>query len=246
MDEGNASHSNCLPTKRLALALAAAAALGIAGCAYRGGLDQPIERKLSWFSYLGADDIRASCVPGAPDRYRLVYNGDYEKQVRTYDLVADGAGGALLTARASRPVDLSSFTVSDLSDLGGPWRWAKSTMYLPPDAFADLRRRLDESGFAAGAPEGLTLYSAGFWWLAAGCEAARFHFAAWAYPDAGFRQLEFPERLLAFDGTGVAVNPPHVLVGDPLTERGQPDERSEQRFALTVHADGIGRLLPPL
>jgi hypothetical protein len=239
----NRSLFNELNRARAITATLLAAALAVSGCAYRGGLDEPIARKLSWFSYLSGDDIRTSCGPGSLDRYRLVYNADYEKQVRTYDATADGSGGAWLAVRVSRPFDFSRLSFSDIE---GPWRWQRADAAAAPAAFEDLRRRLSESGFAAGAPVGLTLYSVGFWWTAAGCEDGQFHFTAWAHPDAGFAQLQFPELLFALDQTGIPVNPPHAVFGDKLQERGRPEERSEQRFALTVREDGIGRLLPPL
>ena len=70
-----------------------------AGCTYReGGVGNPITRKFQYFSYLGGDDIRRDCVPGAPARYRLVYNANYYEQVRTYDLRRGAPGsGAVLT-----------------------------------------------------------------------------------------------------------------------------------------------------
>src|SRR5690242_20707907 len=68
----------------LKVTLIAAAALGLlAGCAYhgdhRGTVDNPGVRKVAWFSYLDGGDIRDTCAPGSPDRFRLVYNGQYEK-----------------------------------------------------------------------------------------------------------------------------------------------------------------------
>lgn len=226
-----------------AVAAAPAVAALLSACAYRGGLDEPVERKLSWFSYLDGADIRSSCAPGAPDRYRLVYNGDYERQVRSYEVTGDGSGGAYVVARVSSPVDLSSFS---LDDVEGPWRWRKATARLSPAAYAGLRQGLADSGFAAGAPQGLTLYSAGFYWVASGCEDGTFHFAAWAYPDPAFAALVFPKTLLAADGTGVPLSQPHPVSGDPSQERGRAEQRGEQRFALTVRRDGIGLLVPPL
>src|ERR1700751_6126832 len=67
---------------------------GLAACSYRGDIDNPVVRKVSWFSYLDGTDIRAACTEGAQDRYRLVYNVRYEEQLRSYEVVADGGGGA--------------------------------------------------------------------------------------------------------------------------------------------------------
>ena len=95
----------------------------LAGCTYRGDIDNPAVRKVSWFSYLDGTDIRTACVEGAPDSYRLVYNGRYEEQVRSYEITADGAGGAYLTARAKGRTN--AFDVS-FDDVLAPWRWKRS------------------------------------------------------------------------------------------------------------------------
>jgi hypothetical protein len=228
---------------RGAALLAILATVGLSGCAYKGGIDQPVKRKLSWFSYLEGQDIRASCGPGQRDRYRLVYNADYERQVRSYEVTEDGTGGAVLEARASRPVDLSQVR---LNDLLAPWRWADATAVLSPADAAALRAAIDGSGFRDPAPVGLALYSAGFYWVASGCQDGQFHFNAWAWPGEAFERLSFPALLFAHDGTAVPVNPPHAIAGDPQQQRGRAEDRDEQRFTLTVRENGIGRLLPPL
>ncbi len=51
-------------------------------------IDNPAVRKVAWFSYLDGNDIREAARPGAPDRFRLVYNGQYEKQIRSYEITA--------------------------------------------------------------------------------------------------------------------------------------------------------------
>jgi hypothetical protein len=228
-------------TKFLGLAVLVAAVAG--GCAYRGRIDNPVERKLSWFSYLDGSDIRTSCGEGSLDRYRLVYNASYEEQVRSYEVTADGAGGAYLVARVSRTMDLTEFS---LSDPLGPWRWAEAPARLSPEDFAALRSRLAESGFADGAPVGLSLPSPSFYWVASGCQGGVFHFNAWAHPQTDFAQLTFIETLLAHDGTGVGVNPPRVVPTARLQEQGRQDDFTQQRFTLTVREHGFGRLLPPL
>ena len=53
----------------------------VGGCSYYGSpqsdIDNPAVRKVAWFSYLDGNDIRERCAPGAHDRFRLVYNGQY-------------------------------------------------------------------------------------------------------------------------------------------------------------------------
>lgn len=227
------------PRRIAAVCLGLAVALG--GCASSGRIGNPVERKLTWFSYLDGSDIRTSCGEGALDRYRLVYNASYEEQVRSYEVTADGAGGAWLVARVSKPVDLSEFS---LPDVLGPWRWAEAPARLSPAAFADLRQRLAASGFAAGAPVGLRLASPAFYWVASGCQDGVFHFNAWLYPQTDFARLAFVETLFASDGTGIAVNPPRVVPTALLQEQGRQEDFDEQRFTLTVRERGFG--LPAL
>ena len=80
--------------------------LALAACAYRPGADNPVARSLTWFSYAGAGDIRAECRPGGADRLRLIYNGDYDEQVRSYDVTAVAAGGGMVEVRVRGPQDL--------------------------------------------------------------------------------------------------------------------------------------------
>ena len=110
-----------------------AALTTLLGCAYDGGIDNPVVRKVEWFSYLDGADIRTYCVENAPDRYRLVYNARYDEQLRSYELTADGAGGAAMTARAmQKRGDLTEIT---LNDVLAPWRWEKVERSLSPAEF---------------------------------------------------------------------------------------------------------------
>src|SRR3954471_11529521 len=78
----------------------------MAGCAYHGDsatdIDNPAVQKFAWFSFLDGNDIREACAalgPKAPARYRLIYNGQYEKQLRVYEINATPSGGANLHVR---------------------------------------------------------------------------------------------------------------------------------------------------
>src|SRR3546814_13261450 len=76
----------------------------LAACLYRGNIDDPMTIKATWLSYLNGDDMRAACVEGAPLQYRLIYNADYDEQLRSYAVTgtpgSDGdAGGGRLAVR---------------------------------------------------------------------------------------------------------------------------------------------------
>ena len=79
-------------------------ALLLAGCASFGPAEEADARKLTWFSYVNGEDLRAQCSKEEPDRYRLIYNSKSNAQLRTYEVraagdAAEGAGGAVVEAR---------------------------------------------------------------------------------------------------------------------------------------------------
>ncbi len=187
----------------------------MAGCAYQGAIDQPVTLKATWFSYLNGDDIRAACAPGAPTWYRLVYNGNYEEQLRAYEVVGDGSGGAHAKARVQTGAGLNLGLLS-LGDPQAAARWTTSQDRLSPADLAALESALEASGAFSAAPRGLRLASEQFYWVASLCRNGRFRFNAWLYPSARFAGLRFPETLLRHDGTGISVNPPREV---PRIER---------------------------
>lgn len=186
----------------------AAAVLLLAGCSYRpGGIDNPITRKFQYFSYAGGDDIRRDCVPGAPARYRLIYNAVWEQQVRTYDLrrSATGQGAVLFTHVFGGGGHVAQF---DLTDPTGPWQGASADTRLDEQAYLALIRAIEASGFGEPAPAGLTLPSWGFYWAVSACADGQFHYNAWLYPSERFDRIQFAGPLFRHDTTGVPVNLP--------------------------------------
>jgi hypothetical protein len=208
------------------------AALG--ACAYRGGdISDPVVRKLSWFSYVAARDLRDACVPGAVERYRFVYNGRYLEQVRTYDLAVLPDGSGVLDVQVAGQPDM--LEIRDL-DLLGPARGVVGQARLEPAEMAQLRRDLADSGFDGPAPAGRRLDSESFYWLAAACRDGAFRFNAWEWPSPRFDSLRFPERLFIHDPTGVPVNPPREPDEPPMSSE---DQRMAVQFVLTVTENGL-------
>jgi hypothetical protein len=218
----------------------------LGGCAYHGparsDIDNSAVRKVAWFSYLDGNDIREGCVAGSPDRFRLVYNGQYEKQLRSYEITSIGAqnAGAYFVARALGQSNLANVS---LDDLLAPWRWQKSEARLSPAEFDQFRDLLAQSGWGQGAPQGKLLHSRDFYWVAAGCRNGQFHFDAWVDAQGDFRAIKFQEFLLARDKTGLAFRKPVTVRPIDRTEQGRPRERSAPIFALTVSGEGIGGLV---
>ena len=175
--------------------------LSVAACSYQGDIDDPL------FSYLNGDDIRAACVLGSPARYRLIYNADYDEQLRSYEVTGTPGGGAMLTARV---LGASGLVVNRISfaDLMGWARWTKSETTLSAEQLGSLDAALERSGAFDPAPAGLRLFSKETYWVSNLCRDGVFSFNAWRYPSQRYYALLFHEVLFSLDETGVAVREP--------------------------------------
>jgi len=222
------------------------AVVALVGCAYhtppQSNIDNPLSRKWAWFSYLDGNDIRETCSQGSIDRYRLVYNAQYEKQVRAYELTGDGAGGAYFVARArSGKPDLSEIY---LSDIFAPWRWQRSDDRLGVPGFEEFKTLLAESGFGEGAPQGKRLHSQDFYWIAAGCRDGVFHYDAWVDSQGDFAKIRFKGFLVSLDRTGLAFREAQPVPMQEKIDIGRRKGQDPPRyFILTVSGEGLGGLV---
>ncbi len=186
----------------------------LAACTYQGDIDNPATLKATWFSYLNGDDIRAHCEEGSGRRYRLVYNADYNEQIRSYEVIDQGPEGATLITRVQGPsgLRLSQFRLSD--PLG--WaRWTKSVTPLSLEDEEQIDGALEASGAFGPAPSGLQMFSKETYWISSLCRSGQFFFNAWRFPSPRYDAVTFDELLFSLDQTGVAVRQP---VAVPATE----------------------------
>lgn len=177
------------------------AVLSVGACTTYGGLPaNPIERSLTWFSYLAGDDIRAACRQGGPDHYRFVYNGIYEVQIRGYELTPT-SGGAELTVRArGRGGAVNRFTFDNPF---GPWQLTQSRAQLDNPTAAAIVDAYAAAVAASPPSAGQQLDSNEYYWIVAGCSAGKFALNVFVDPKVDINALEFPKRLLAHDESGV-------------------------------------------
>ncbi len=213
----------------------------LSACTYRGDIDLPLTQKATWFSYLNGDDIRARCQPGSGFEYRLVYNGRYDEQIRSYELRDDRAGGAYLTARVQEGIGIDVTKISITDPLKSN-AWTKASRQLSPDQLIKLEQALEKSGAGKATSEGLRLFSGEFYWLANICYDGVFVFNAWRHPSPRFDELAFPEVLLALDETGVAFNPPREVAAAERIQANSshPDRRDHNpTFNVEVGDNGL-------
>ena len=212
--------------------IAVAAVIGLSACTYRAGDEgNPIRRSFSWFSYLNADDLRANCTNGAPERIRVVYNAVWQEQVRTYDLTVGGDGAELRT-QVTGDADFTRAIL--LTDLLSPWRGKIVRRRLSRREVRRLRRALRGSGFHEPVPQDTRVQSWGFFWMAAACEGGRFRFNVWAYPSRRFESVTLARTLGRLDRTKIPFNKPR--------ETWEPDRQEYKdidRYQLVVQGDGF-------
>lgn len=230
--------------------LAFCALAGLAGCQYTGGVGEPVARKFSWFSYAAGDDIKASCTADSPARYRLVYNANWNEQVRAYDLrrsVIGGGGGILAThIFGGYGGNVRAFSLSNPSE---PWQGPANEVSLDEQQYLALIRAVEASGFGEPAPQGLRLQSWDFYWLVSACANGQFHFNAWKYPSDRYNRIAFDKLLFAADGTGARVNPPRKMDSSEqyfLYNSPQIAKYNGYSFEMVVGANGLAGRLPPI
>lgn len=210
----------------------------LAGCAASGPADLPVERGLSWFSYLNGDDLRQVCGQDRADRFRLVFNADYNHHVRTYDIAADPEkGGAAVVARVIETADLARISPTDPL---GPWRGQRAETRLTPRQFAEFVRTLSDSGAFEPLPGTLRLPSNGIYWLVNGCRSGAWFFNVYPYPTDRFADARFAGPLERMDGTGVPF-PPLPAPGDAPRMLPPASSRDDNGvfFELEVNRDGL-------
>lgn len=206
------------------------ASLLLGGCMAQGGPgEDPITRRFIWASYVNGEDLRQACQAGQ-EGYRFVYNGQYQHQLRTYDLVLT-ARGADWDARVFNAVG------SILLDQAGWKEWAQGRRdqhSLNPADMASLDRAWAQTG--PGAPAGQSLYSDRFYWIGMRCRNGAFEWRAWRGDDHALLKLPLAEWIMAQDRTGAEWRLPYDQPpSDPFRAR----RDGELFFEIDLGPNGI-------
>jgi len=197
----------------------------IGGCTtYTGEPANPVERSLTWFSYLAGDDIRTACRSGGPDRYRFVYNGIYELQIRGYELTPT-AGGAELTVRARARSGLVNRI--SITNPFGPWDMISSRASLDNQTAAAIVEAYATAVAQSPSSAGQLLESNEYYWIVASCSGGSFALNAFLHPKVDTNALAFAKLLLDHDDSGV-----------PFREAGAVEGFTDNVFAIRINQAG--------
>ncbi len=242
MRRSSPAHRPLALLARRPLPLVAVVLLGLgalSGCAAIGPTDNPVARKLTWFSYLNGDDLRDRCATEGGDRYRVVFNADYNRHVRTYDITTDPAdgGSAVVEARVIEATNLARLTPMDPLSAA---RGETGTLRLTGPQFASVLARLKDQGAFEPPATTLRLPSQGVYWLINGCRGGRWFFAVHPYPASPFRDAAFLEPMRALDPKTV---PFPALPAAEDAASAAPGHRNRAdagvSFELTADRDGL-------
>ena len=182
---------------------AAAAALlllgqALTGCASLGPAEDAGVRKLTWFSYVNGEDLRAQCSAEAPDRYRLIHNARSSARLRTYEVHGEGddgrsgrPGGAVVEAREIPAADLSRRQPEEALGTG---EGAAARIRLSPEQFDWLTRSLADNGVFDTPLRGFRTKPGGVLWLASGCHDGAYFLTAFSNPAERLEIIDEPGR----------------------------------------------------
>lgn len=203
------------------------AAMGLAACTtFDGSADNPVERSLTWFSFVAGDDIRAACTTDSPDQYRFVYNAVYERQIRAYELRLGAAGAEQISRARNKAGNVANFQFRNPL---GPWELRRSDAQLTPLEAAAIVDGLTKDVADAPASAGQRLRSNKFYWAVAACEAGVFRLHAFEQDRVEIEALAFRGPLLAHDTTEVK-----------FFEAEQIEGFSDNAFEIRINRTGDG------
>ena len=216
-------------------ALSAAGLIALSACSFTGtsDIENPLVRKGTWFSFINADDIRTACSAGdAEGRIRLVYNADYYKETRSYDLVPkNGAEQFEMVSRIFGPLDVSEVNVEVTAPLGA-FGGTESRENLSRGQYLALTDALQSDGFGYQSRDGLRLHSDDYYWVAIGCSSQNITLAAWTSAKDDLRALTFPNVLENLSGLEKPLPQPPAFgtpkQPDPFYSKN--DKQAESRY----------------
>ncbi|NMM44363.1 hypothetical protein HH303_07725 [Rhodospirillaceae bacterium KN72] len=222
----------------------------LAGCASitqsNGEIDNPVQRRAVWFSFISGEDIQRSCASDGRERYRLVYIADRTVQVRIYDIDPLTTPSPQQRSRVMTVAASDWFPWAITEDVTRPFRPHTGITNLSDADMDALRTAFAQDGLGTRAPPiGRKIADTSYSWMGSACIGGTFHFQAWEYPDADYTGLRFPEMLFAKDPTGIRIEPSPTDGKRRVYDRFKPPVwdndpwRHASHYNMEVHETGV-------
>ena len=207
------------------------APLVVAACA--GPNDGLVGGRLSWFDYVGGSDMQQSCSQSTLERYRLVFNAEYTKQVRTNDILQNSDGATLRGKVFHGGVLVDASFASAVQGLVG----RAGELPLSGPEFEGFKRAV-----AVAKPfleaEAAYLRSDSYYWVVLECRRGSVLARAFTGSQTNLEGLAFRRFLLAHDPTGVPVRVQRPVPADRPTGFGRA--YSAMQAETTDRVAGLG------
>ena len=211
----------------------------LASCSYEGGSEQPVIRKFTWFSYIAAEDMRKKCKYTSSSQYRFVYNGNYNEQVRTYDISHTEKDRYKIKINVTEEADISSIVLNrNEPDLFKPWRPKSSATDVSGKEIDILKRTLKNIDFFDSPPPSINLESMNFYWVVSTCIEQKFSQNAYVWPEESFKNARFPKILSIWDYTDIPINIPRKTSNFNIYGSTETKDLKNQ-FNLKFGSDGL-------
>jgi len=226
--------------KKVLIGAISCLAVSLTGCTSTGYVEDPVVRRLSWFSFMSGDDLRSQCVVGR-DHLRLIHNAKYKQDVRVIEAVGVASGGMTVSEQIYKALNLKA-VVLDFENLKRPWAPDLYTSHWSKTDVSHVMEALLKDHAFTPLQGSVPLESEGYFWVGSGCSAGKFWFKAWAYPDVAYVNLKTPKVL-----EGLLTSGEIFAEAKPETHEYVKQDRDQKPFFSAIaNQDGIlGRMLAP-
>lgn len=204
-------------------------------------IQNPIERKMGWFTYLAGDDLAATCQPASPTRIRIIHNAGYYDHVGVYNLTFLSKGDAVLVSDRFGRVNFANLSVSDPLK---PARGIRKTLNLSAENAEAIKQvvtasRLFKTDFAT-----MRAWSAQHYRVFMLCDQGKMSFYADKFPwndgDAGQAATSLFDLMQALDPIDIDFPQAEKVI---VNGSGMPSEKSvyddtDDHFVVSFDRDG--------
>ena len=142
-------------------------------------IQNPVERKMGWFTYLAGDDMAEKCQSTSPTKIRLIQNLGYYDYVGVYNLTFLSKGDGLLVSDRFARLNLLNLSVSDSLKSA---RGVQKTATISADMVQLMQQEIDSVGLFETDFETMRAWSSQHYRVLMICDRGKMSFYADKFP----------------------------------------------------------------